>query len=109
MTWHNAARKLTGEYYLAGDEYQQRDFRFNHLVNQARKQLWLVRRQNCVLENQALQSNGKLDIAAGDDVLNFKIDELHLIAVDVGTRRVSSAFLQNVGCGSVGNSRPGGS
>jgi hypothetical protein len=82
----------TGQNNLARDKDEQDYFGLVHAVDQAREELYiastniteqcqsthlrLVRREISVGIGQALQSNGKLDIARSDNVLDLKVLEL---------------------------------
>ena len=68
----------SGEHNFARDEDEEHDAWFDHAVDESREQLWLVAAELAVRQNQALQADGELDIAAAHHVLNLEIEELCL-------------------------------
>jgi hypothetical protein len=63
----------TREYDLAGDEDKQDDLGLHHTVDETREELRLVGRESVMARCKTLQTDGELDIAGSDDVLNLKV------------------------------------
>lgn len=66
----------TGENNLARDEDQQHDLGFHHAVDETREQLRLVRAEVVMLGSKTFKSDGKLDVARANDVLDLEIGKL---------------------------------
>jgi hypothetical protein len=63
----------TREYDLTGDEDKQDDLGLHHTVDETREQLRLVGRESVVARCKTLQTDGELDVAGSDDVLNLEV------------------------------------
>lgn len=66
----------TSEDDLTTDENQKYNLRLHHTVNQTREQLRFVGTEVVVARGETLQTNGELDIARTDDVLDLEVGEL---------------------------------
>ena len=64
------------EHNLTTHKDQQHNLRFDHAVNQARKQLRLIRAKVVMARSKTLETNRKLDVARPDNVLNLEVREL---------------------------------
>lgn len=65
-----------GEDNLPRDKNEQDDFRFKHAINKSREKLGLIARELSVPIVKSLQTNGELDIARTDNVLNLELGKL---------------------------------
>ena len=63
----------TGENDLATDEDKEDDLGLHHTVDQTGEQLRLVGRESVMARCKTLQTNGELDVARADDILNLKV------------------------------------
>ena len=63
----------TGQDDLARHEDKQDDLGLHHAVDQTGEELRLVGRESVMARCKTLQTNGELDVARADDVLNLKI------------------------------------
>ena len=70
----------TSEDNLTADEDQQHDFRLNHAVDETREQLRFVRTEVMMARCQTLKTDGELDVARSDDVLDLEIRKLGIKA-----------------------------
>ena len=61
---------------LAADENQEYNLRLDHTIDKTRKQLRLIRAEIVMARSQTLKTNGKLDIARSNDILDLEIREL---------------------------------
>jgi len=61
---------------LAADKDEQHHLRLEHAVDQARKQLWLVRAKVVMARCQAFETDRELDVAGADNVLDLEVREL---------------------------------
>lgn len=61
---------------LATDKDQQNDLGLHHTVDETREQFRFVRTEIVVATGQALQTDGELDVARTDNVLDLEIREL---------------------------------
>jgi hypothetical protein len=61
---------------LATDEDEKDNLRFDHAVDETREQLRLVRAEMMMPACKTLETNGKLDIARANNVLNLEVGEL---------------------------------
>lgn len=66
----------TGKDDLAADEDQEHNLRLDHTVDQTREQLGFVRTEVVMARSKTLETNGELDIARTDNVLDFEVGEL---------------------------------
>lgn len=66
----------TSQDNLATDEDQQNDLRLHHTVDETGEQFRFVRTEIVVATSQTLQTDGELDVARTDDVLDFEVCEL---------------------------------
>lgn len=66
----------TSQDNLATDEDQENDLGLHHAVDQTREQFRLVRTEIVVTRGQPLQTDGELDVARADDILDFEIGKL---------------------------------
>lgn len=66
----------TSEDDLAADEDKKHNLGLNHAVDQTREQLRLVRTEVVMARSETLQTNGELDIARADNVLDLEVREL---------------------------------
>ena len=60
---------------LTRDKDQQDNLGLDHAINEPWKKLWLIRGVMAVRKGKALQPNGKLDVAAPNDILDLKVGE----------------------------------
>ena len=67
----------TGQDDLARHEDEQDDLGLHHAVDETGEELRLVGRESVMARCKTLQTNGELDVARADNVLDFEI----LIAV----------------------------
>jgi len=77
----------TSQDYLAGHEDKEDDLRLHHAVDETGEQLRLVRAEHVVTACQAFQTDGELDVARADNVLDLEVREL----------RVEAEFLDDTG------------
>ena len=63
----------TGQDDLARHEDKQDDLGLHHAVDQTGEELRLVGRESVMARCKTLQTNGKLDVARADDILNLKV------------------------------------
>ena len=77
-----------GQDNLATDEDKKHDLRFHHTVDETREQFRFVRTEVVMATSQALQTNGELDVAGTDDVLDFEIRELGIEAELLNDTRI---------------------
>jgi hypothetical protein len=61
---------------LTTDEDQEHNFRLDHSVDETREQLGFVGAEVMMARSETFQSDGKLDVARADDVLNLEVREL---------------------------------
>lgn len=61
---------------LAADEDQQDNLGLNHSVNETREQLGLVGAEIVMARRKTFQTNGELDVARADNVLDLEVGEL---------------------------------
>lgn len=61
---------------LAADEYQQHDLRLDHAVDKTREQFRFVRAEVVMARSQTFQTDGELDVAAANNVLDLEVAEL---------------------------------
>jgi hypothetical protein len=66
----------TSQDNLATDEDQENDLGLHHAIDQTREQLGLVGAEVVVTRGQPLQTDGELDVARADDVLDLEIGKL---------------------------------
>jgi len=66
----------TGKNDLAGYEDEQNNLWLHHTVDETREKFRLVRAEHVMARCQALKTNGELDVAGADNVLNLKVGEL---------------------------------
>ena len=66
----------TSEDNLAADEDQEHDLGLDHAVDETREQLGFVGTEVVVARSQTLQTDGELDVARANDVLDLEIREL---------------------------------
>src|SRR5437868_2074162 len=65
---------------LATDEDQQDNLRLDHAVDEAGEQLRLVRAEVVMAGGEPFQTNGELDVARADNVLDLEVGELGIEA-----------------------------
>ncbi len=70
----------TSQDNLATDEDQEDNLRLDHSVDKTREQLRLVRAEVVMARSQPLQTNGELDVARADNVLDLEVGELRVEA-----------------------------
>lgn len=63
----------TGQDDLARHEDEQDDLGLHHAVDQTGEELRLVGRESVMARCKTLQTNGELDVARADDILNLKV------------------------------------
>jgi len=68
----------TGQDNLATDEDQKYDLRFDHSVDQTRKQLRLVRAEVVMTGCKTLQPDRELDVTGANNILDLKVRELRI-------------------------------
>ncbi len=78
----------TGQDNLAADEDQQHNLGLNHAVDETREQLRLVGAKVVMARSQTFETNGELDIARTNDVLDLEIRELGVEAELLNDARV---------------------
>lgn len=61
---------------LAADEDQEHNLGLDHAVDETREQLGLVRAEVVMLGSKTLETDGELDVARTDNVLNLEVREL---------------------------------
>lgn len=61
---------------LAADEDQEHDLGLDHTVDQAREQLGFVGTEVVMARSQTFETDGELDIARTDNVLDLEVGEL---------------------------------
>lgn len=66
----------TSQDNLAADENQENDLGLHHAIDQTREQLRLVGAEVVVTRGQSLQTDGELDVAGADDILDLEIGKL---------------------------------
>ena len=65
-----------GEDDLTADEDQEHNLGLDHAVDETREQLGLVRAEVVMLGSKTLETDGELDVARTDDVLDLEVREL---------------------------------
>ena len=65
-----------GQNDLATNENQEHNLGLHHAVDQTREEFRLVGAEMVVTRGQTLQTDGELDIAGADDVLDLEVREL---------------------------------
>jgi hypothetical protein len=65
---------------LATHEDKQDNLRLDHAVDETRKQLGLVGAETVMLRAETLKTNGKLDVARTDNILDLEVRELGIEA-----------------------------
>lgn len=65
---------------LAADEDEEHNLWLNHAVNKTREQLRLVRAEIVMARCETFQTDGELDIARTDNVLDLEVRELRVEA-----------------------------
>lgn len=68
---------------LAADEDEQDNLGLHHAVDETREQFRLVRRESVMARCKTLQSNGELDVAGANDVLNLEVLS-HFVSIGQG-------------------------
>ena len=63
----------TGQDDLARHEDKQDDLRLHHTVNETGEEFRLVGRESVMARCKTLQTNGELDVARADDVLDLEV------------------------------------
>lgn len=61
---------------LATDEDEKNDLGFDHAVDETREQLRLIGAKVMMSACKTLETNGELDVARANNVLNFEVGEL---------------------------------
>ena len=70
----------TSQNNLAGDEDEENDLGLDHTIDQTREQLRLIRAEIVMARSKTLQTNGELDVARADNVLDLAVRELGIEA-----------------------------
>jgi hypothetical protein len=70
----------TGQDDLAGYEDEEYNLRLHHAVDETREQLRLVRAEHVVTACQAFETDGELDVARANNVLDLEVRELRVEA-----------------------------
>jgi hypothetical protein len=70
----------TSEDDLSAHKDQEHDLGLDHAVDETGEQLWLVGAEVVVARGQTLQTDGELDIAGTDNVLDLEVRELRVEA-----------------------------
>lgn len=70
----------TSKHDLATHEDQKNDLGLDHAIDETWEQLWLVRAEVVVTRSKTLQTNGELDVARTNDVLDFEVGKLSVEA-----------------------------
>ena len=65
-----------GKDNLTADEDQEHNLGLDHAVDETREQLGLVRAEVVMLGSKTLETDGELDVARTDDVLDLEVREL---------------------------------
>lgn len=63
----------TGQDNLARHEYKQNDLGLHHAVDETGEEFRLVGRESVMARCKTLQTNGELDVARADDVLDLEV------------------------------------
>lgn len=66
----------TSEDNLAANKDQEHDLGLDHAVDKTREQLRLIRAEVVVTRSETLQTDGELDVARSDNVLDLEVGEL---------------------------------
>ena len=66
----------TSEDDLATDEDEEHNLWLDHTVDETREQLRLVRAEIVMARSKTFQTNGELDVAGANDVLDLEVREL---------------------------------
>ena len=66
----------TGQDDLATDEDEQDDLRLHHAIDETREELRLVRAEVVMATSQTFETDGELDVARSDNVLDLEVGEL---------------------------------
>jgi hypothetical protein len=66
----------TSEDDLAADKDKEHNLRLNHAVDETREQLRLVRAEVVMARSETLETNGELNVARSDNVLDLEVGEL---------------------------------
>ena len=66
----------TGENDLAAHEDEKHNLRLDHAIDETREQLGLVRTEVVMLGSKTLETDGELDIARADNVLDLEVGKL---------------------------------
>ena len=63
----------TSEDYLARDEDEQDDLRLHHTIDETGEEFRLVGAEHVMAASKTLQSDGELDVARANNVLNLEV------------------------------------
>jgi len=66
----------TGQDNLAADKDQKHNLGLHHAVDETGEELGFIGAEHVMLNSQAFKSNGELDVARADNVLNLEVGEL---------------------------------
>jgi hypothetical protein len=66
----------TGQDDLAGDEDEEDDLGLHHTVDETGEEFGLVGAEHVVTASKAFKTDGELDVARSDDVLDLEVGEL---------------------------------
>lgn len=90
MNWHTLKHRVdhlkglidlltnlcTSQDNLATDKDQENDLGLDHSVDETREQLRLIRAEIVMARSQTFKTDGELDVARADNVLNLEIRKL---------------------------------
>jgi hypothetical protein len=65
-----------GENDFAADEDEKNNLRFDHAIDETREQLRFIRTEVMMPAGKTLKTDGKLDVAGADNVLDLEVGEL---------------------------------
>lgn len=68
----------TSEDNLATNEDEEHNLRLDHTIDETREQLRLIRAEIVMARCKTFQTNGKLDVAGANDVLDLEVRELRI-------------------------------
>ena len=63
----------SGKDNLAGDEDEQDDLRLHHTIDETGEEFRLVGAEHVMAASKTLQSDGELDVARANNVLNLEV------------------------------------
>lgn len=65
-----------GENDFAADEDEKNNLRFDHTIDETREQLRFIRAEVMMPACKTLKTDGKLDVAGADNILDLEVGEL---------------------------------